>query len=454
MTTETAMDVEENKENGTDKITSDMETMDVAENGANGIQETPEDDDAKYTDEDKPRRVVVKNIDFKATAEEIEGFFGNEKFLSIEHVSRKFTARGTWKEKKEGKPIKKRFNGVVIVTFEDKEAAEKFIEMEELTFKDRKIRKHSLTESEERREKFLEQKKAKIEATKKKKEEEKKAAQKKKKDEEAAQKKKGEETVNTKKNVNAKSTNPGDCIVVCRGFHMNADSLQEVMKYFYDNHEHVIDVNMEVLRDNYGYQKWDDKAFVTFMNKGAADRFISLAYVRFKGNKITRSSVSDFKETQGQGGKGKKNEKPGPGPGNKRKLQDDEKKPIELEKGSAIKIAGIVNKSTKIKDIRDKLRACDVKFHEVVYVNYESGDSEAQVRLKGAASEAVTELIKKLNNSNILMGDEIEASKLTGKPEKDLAEKAKEHLNKMPSKQEKTKMKNEAKKQRNLLENY
>jgi len=284
MTTETAMEVE-NKENGTDKITSDMEGMEVGENGHNGIEETPEDDDSKYTDEDKPRRVVVKNIDFKANAEEIEEFFGSETFQNIEHVSRKFTARGTWKEKKEGKPLKKRFNGVVIVTFEDKDAAEKFIAMEDLTFKERKLRKHSLTESEERREKFLEQKKAKIEANKKKKEDEKKAAQlKKKKDEEAAQKKKTEESVKK----NAKSTNPGDCIVVCRGFHMNADSLQEVMKYFYDNHEHVIDVNMEVLRDNFGYQRWDDKAFVTFMNKGAADRFISLAYVRFKGNKITR----------------------------------------------------------------------------------------------------------------------------------------------------------------------
>merc|ERR1711981_832843 len=149
-------------ENGTDKITSDMETMDVAENGT-GIEETPEDDDSKYTDEDKPRRVVVKNIDFKANAEEIEEFFGSEKFQSIEHVSRKFTARGTWKEKKEGKPLKKRFNGVVIVTFEDQDAADKFIAMEDLMFKDRKLRKHSLTESEERREKFLEQKKAKIE---------------------------------------------------------------------------------------------------------------------------------------------------------------------------------------------------------------------------------------------------------------------------------------------------
>jgi hypothetical protein len=446
MTTETAMEVE-NKENGTDKITSDMEGMEVGENGHNGIEETPEDDDSKYTDEDKPRRVVVKNIDFKANAEEIEEFFGSETFQNIEHVSRKFTARGTWKEKKEGKPLKKRFNGVVIVTFEDKDAAEKFIAMEDLTFKERKLRKHSLTESEERREKFLEQKKAKIEANKKKKEDEKKAAQlKKKKDEEAAQKKKTEESVKK----NAKSTNPGDCIVVCRGFHMNADSLQEVMKYFYDNHEHVIDVNMEVLRDNFGYQRWDDKAFVTFMNKGAADRFISLAYVRFKGNKITRCSVSDYKDIQA--GKGKK-AGAGAAPGNKRKLPEDEKKPVELEKGAAIMIKGIENKHTKIKDIRDKLKAVDVKLQDIVYVGYENGEGEAQVRLKGASSDGVAELIKKLNNSNILMGDEISVSKLTGKAEKELAEKAKEHLNTMPSKKEK-KLKNEAKKQRNLLENY
>merc|ERR1712083_842419 len=201
------------------------------------------------------------------------------------------------------------------------------------------------------------------------------------------------------------------------------DSLQEVMKYFYDNHEHVIDVNMEVLRDNFGYQRWDDKAFVTFMNKGAADRFISLAYVRFKGNKITRCSVSDYKDIQA--GKGKK-AGAGAAPGNKRKLPEDEKKPVELEKGAAIMIKGIENKHTKIKDNRDKLKAVDVKLQDIVYVGYENGEGEAQVRLKGASSDGVAELIKKLNNSNILMGDEISVSKLTGKAEKELAEKTKE----------------------------
>jgi len=124
-----------------------------------------------------------------------------------------------------------------------------------------------------------------------------------------------------------------------------------------------------------------------------------------------------------------------------------------LEKGAAIIIKGIENKHTKIKDIRDKLKAVDVKLQDIVYVGYENGEGEAQVRLKGASSDGVAELIKKLNNSNILMGDEISVSKLTGKAEKELAEKAKEHLNTMPSKKEK-KLKNEAKKQRNLLENY
>jgi len=153
-----------------------------------------------------------------------------------------------------------------------------------------------------------------------------------------------------------------------------------------------------------------------------------------------------------QAGKGKK-AGAGAAPGNKRKLPEDEKKPVELEKGAAIMIKGIENKHTKIKDIRDKLKAVDVKLQDIVYVGYENGEGEAQVRLKGASSDGVAELIKKLNNSNILMGDEISVSKLTGKAEKELAEKAKEHLNTMPSKKEK-KLKNEAKKQRNLLENY
>ena len=94
MTTETAMEVE-NKENATDKITSNMKSMEVRENGYNGIEETPEEDDSKYADEGKPRRVIVKNIDFKANTEE---FFRSKTFQNIEDVSRKFSGRGSWKE--------------------------------------------------------------------------------------------------------------------------------------------------------------------------------------------------------------------------------------------------------------------------------------------------------------------------------------------------------------------
>ena len=68
----------------------------------------------------------------------------------------------------EGESLKKRFNGVVIVTSKVKDAAEKLIPMEDLTFKEPKLHRHSLTQSEERREKFLEQKKVKIGAKKRK----------------------------------------------------------------------------------------------------------------------------------------------------------------------------------------------------------------------------------------------------------------------------------------------
>ena len=79
---------------------------------------------------------------------------------------------------------------------------------------------------------------------------------------------------------------------------MNADSLQEVMKYFYDNHENVVDVQMDAIRDKFGNQRWDDKAFITFLNKGSADRFLELVYVRFKGNKITRMPGAECKGGQ------------------------------------------------------------------------------------------------------------------------------------------------------------
>merc|ERR1719228_1888860 len=311
-----------------------------------------------------------------------------------------------------------------------RKAQKKFLENKDLKMDDRRLRMHSCEESKARREKFLEIK----EASKKKKLE---AIKKKKADEVAAKKKAAEDKKSEAKAKNDKSTSPSDCIVVCKGFHMNAGSLQEVMKYFYDNHEKVIDVNMEVLRDGFGNPRFDDKAFITFMNKGAADKFKDLAYVRFKGKAIDRFSVQEFKEGKKKPQKGKQEEKAGvkrklpeeeKKSGVKRKLPEEDKKPVELEKGAAIKIMGIKNKFTKALDVKDKLKNLDVKWEDVVFVNHPKGEEEAQVRLKGEAAKNVAELVKKLNEENIMMGDLVTAARLTGKAEKELDEKTKEHL--------------------------
>jgi len=429
------MEVETNGENGAEKLAEDIEKLEVGEEG--GMEESPGDDDSKYTEEDLARRVIVKNFPFKTTTEAIEEFFADDSFGSIEHLSKKFRGQA-WKEKK-GLPVVKKFTGVVIATFEDEEGAKKFLELEDLKFQDRKVRKYSLTESKERREKFLELKKERIETAKKKKIEA--HLQRQKEAKEEAEKKKKAKT----EAKNEKSTNPSDCIVVCKGFHMNADSLQEVMKYFYDNHENVIDVQMNTIRDRFGNQRWDEKAFITFMNKGSADRFLGLAYVRFKGNKINRMPVSEFKA----GKKGGKEQA-----GTKRKLPEEEKKQVELEKGAAIKIKGIQNKYTKVMDIKDKLKMLDVKWEDVVFVNHQKGDEEAQVRLKGAASKDVAELINKFNDNNIMMGDLVTAVRITGKEEQELTEKAKEHLSTQPKKDKVKKQRKDAKKQKDFLENY
>jgi len=429
---EVKMEVD-NKENVTEQLAEDIENLDVKEENGGGVEESPEDDDSKYTEEENPRRVLVKNFPWKTTTAEIEEFFGNEEFGNIEHLSKKFRGQA-WKVKK-GLPDVKRFTGVVIATFEDEEGAKKFLELEDLKFKDRKVKKYCLTESKERREKFLELKKEKIEAAKKKKAEA--HLQRQKEAKEEAEKK--------KKTKNEKSTNPQDCIVVCKGFHMNADSLQEVMKYFYDNHENVVDVQMEAIRDKFGNQRWDDKAFITFLNKGSADRFLELVYVRFKGNKITRTPVAEFKG----GKKGAKEQA-----GTKRKLPEEEKKAVELEKGAAIKIKGIKNKFTKVMDIKDKFKMLDVKWEDVVFVNHQKGGEEAQVRLKGEASKDISVLISKINENNIMMGDVISAVRITGKEEQELTEKAKEHLSNQPKKDKVKKQKKDAKKQKEFLENY
>merc|ERR1719495_2571945 len=73
------------------------------------------------------------------------------------------------------------------------------------------------------------------------------------------------------------------------------------MHYMYDNHENVINVDMEMMRDNRGYQRWDSKTTITFGDKRAADRFLGLTYVKFKGNYVTRCCLSEYRETQKQG---------------------------------------------------------------------------------------------------------------------------------------------------------
>merc|ERR1712223_1895051 len=142
--------------------------------------------------------------------------------------------------------------------------------------------------------------------------------------------------------------------------------------------------------------------------------------------------------------------------GTKRKLPEEEKKAVELEKGAAIKIKGIKNKFTKIMDIKDKFKMLDVKWEDVVFVDHQKGGEEAQVRLKGEASKDVSGLISKINENNIMMGDIISAVRITGKEEQELTEKAKEHLSNLPTKKDKVKKqrKTDAKKQKEFLENY
>merc|ERR1719469_1031972 len=153
---------------------------------------------------------------------------------------------------------KEMFRGSVILTFTDEQSANKFLE--------KKVRYKKWKLETVPRKDFLRRMKE--------------------------SEKKREEVKERRNNEISKAD---ECTVVCTGFHKKASTLQEIMNYMYDNHENIIDVNMEIHRDARGFEKWETETTIIFSDKNTAERFLNLTYVKFKGVYITRTSLQDHK---------------------------------------------------------------------------------------------------------------------------------------------------------------
>jgi len=201
---------------------------------------------SKYTDKDAVRRVLIKSIDRKKTADDIEDyFFDNYSECGIEDV---FTCYLPGK--------KKWFNGAAIVTFESEAQAQKFMSMdlkkeEDIGFR-QKLYRICLADNKKKREERL--------------------------------KKFTENKTKQELNGTAAETVTTSRTIACIGFTGKVAGVAEIQTYLKDNHENVVSVNAE-----------KEKTFVTFGDQRSADRFLGLSYVKFKGAYIHRKYGEEVK---------------------------------------------------------------------------------------------------------------------------------------------------------------
>jgi len=314
---------------------------------------------------DLPRQVIVRNLDKNATSDDLEDFF-YDNYENVETICRETFMTGTGDNKKE------MFKGSVVLTFTDEQSAKKFLE-KKVRYKKWKLETVS-------RKVFLQK----------------------------------------KKNTEESRIKADECTVVCTGFHKKASTLQEIMNYMYDNHENIIDVNMEILRDARGFEKWETDTTIIFGDKKTADRFVDLSYVKFKGVYITRTSLQDHKLKK-TNSKRKKAEK---------KYED------VLMEGASLTLRGFDTDKEMFgageyravrEQIKEKLvSSLKVASDDICYISFKPGDTEAIIRMKTATGK---DLANSWNEGEIEVGgDKIKAEVLAGEAEQTYLGKCKDEI--------------------------
>lgn len=331
-------------------------------------EEVAEDD--KYTREDAPRRVFVKHIDRKKTPDDIEDyFFDNYSDCGLENVytCMVFNARSQ----------KKLFFGNVIVTFDTVENAKAFMTMklrkEETMQWKRKLVRHSLEEVQKRRE----ERAASVVST-------------------------SGDPNSTFAKAAAAAGKPGTPArevevkartVMCLNF---PPALVEVERYMRECHESVRDVRREEVRG------MTAKYVVTFKDQTSADRFVGLAYVKFRGQYITRSYHIEAKqERRAEKRKLEQTSTTATTATAATKARDTPNK--EQEKRSVqFKLKGIFSEKTGYRDIKailEQEHGLDVRF-----VSMAAG--EARVRLL-AGSDTAAQVVYRLAKDQITVNGEV-----------------------------------------------
>merc|ERR1719234_670440 len=363
------------------EVTSDEDKKEEQE--AEGKDEVGSGDDDKYTKEDTPRRIFVKHIDRKKNADDIEDyFFDTYKDTGIEDVytCTVYNARSQ----------RRMFFGNVILTFDTEANAKKFLEMklkneEKMTWK-RKLVRHTLAEVQKRREDRAasvvsnsgDGTNANAKGTAK-------AA----KAGTPVRQQAGKPGVEEVKEVKSK-------IVACSNFPTAFNCNPEVERYLRECHENVREVRRQ-----------GNKVLVMFKDQRSAERFVGLAYVKYRGCYIGRSyQKEEVKQVERRAEKRKIETattnnsakaspaaaaRPSTTPG-----KDSDKKSVQF------KLKGIFAEATGYRDIKSVLEqehGLDVKF-----VSMAGG--EARVRLVGG-SDSASEVVYRLARDQVTVNKEV-----------------------------------------------
>ena len=233
------------------------------------------------------RKVVILNIDKSKSNDEIEDYlydnypdFEIENFKVIRHI-----------------PFR------VIVTFDTKENAERFVETpfidgDRIGFKN-KIKKLSLVEF------------------------------------------RSQSADRRKMKLNAEN----GLVITCVGFKQDLVSKENIVEYMKDNHEEVTDVDMR-----------PENVLLTFGTKAAADKFLGLTYVKYKGQIIVRQRRVEKTTVKKSPVKKEKEDR-------KRKHPETNKAP-----SACIKLKGFKNPQTTFKSIQEALDRKGVKKFDIQFI--------------------------------------------------------------------------------------
>jgi len=383
---------EEKPDSGGDSQTNE-ETMVIekvettVENDDNVTKENSQDENGsgedKYSREDASRRVLVKHVDRKKTADDIEDYmFDNYPDCGLEDI---FLVYNT-------KSSKKVFYGDVILTFETVQKAKDFLAIKlknesTLTYR-KKLARHNLEDVHKRREGAARASMASDIDNKTSSSNGFDASC-------SSSSKAASVTTNNDSHTDGVQTGPKSKSIVCVNFPTTYDSYMEVQRYLRECHENVREV-----------RRLGPKTLVTFKDQRSADRFLGLTYVKFKGCYIMRSYYQEEQKSGSRQGEKRKLDQRNSHSSSSSSLNrvtpsksdlSGQKKPVVQ-----FKLKGIFSEGTNYQEIKSVLEnehGLDVRFVTVV-------NGEARVKLL-AGSDTAAEVVYRLAKDQVTVNGEV-----------------------------------------------